>query len=178
MLPPWHRRAPALLAPLLLLLGCAGELENPERFSAPSTSGCTLDIDVETDIFGTTDPAMGGRCATAGCHVAAGGEAAPAASLDLVSPGVEARLVGIPAMCTGLLIDPASVDDSVLIRKLEPTPSCGARMPFGGMLSDAEIQCMREWAEMAAAAGGTDAGAGDVDAGAGDLDAGDADGGT
>lgn len=173
-----HGRATPLLAIVpLLLAACAGELENPERFSAPSVSRCTIDVDVQTEIFGT--PETPAKCGLGGCHGAVGGAIAPASGLDLVSPGVEARLVGVTGVCMGLLIDPADIENSLMIRKLHPSPGCGQRMPFGGMLTDDEIDCVTEWAQQAVMMGGVDgggggggdAGAGD-DAGAGGVDGG------
>ena len=175
MLPPVrHCRAIGLLAfAPLLVFGCAGELENPERFSAPSVSRCTIDIDVQTEIFGT--PEAPAKCGLGGCHGPAGGAVPPASELDLVSPGVEARLVGVAGVCMGLLIDPADPENSLMVRKLHPAPSCGQRMPFGGMLTDDEIDCVTEWVTQAAMTGAVDAGAGSgSDAGGGD-DAGAAD---
>jgi hypothetical protein len=116
----------------VVLGGCAGELEEPERFAS-----CPPGF-VE-QLFQT-------RCAGE-CHTGA----EPEAGLDLTSTGVEARLIGAPSTTTfcegGVLIDPDS-DDHLLIDKLQQTPSCGARMPFGAeALSAGEIECVRRWVD-------------------------------
>lgn len=72
----------------------------------------------------------------------------PAKGLDLVSPGLAARVVGQPsqAPCGGLLADPEHPEASVLYDKLLETPGCGARMPIGAApLSADEIACVRAW---------------------------------
>lgn len=135
--------------------GCAGELENPERFTAPSTGGdggggggCTLEVDVVQDLFVP-------KCGNAACH----GEGA---SLDLITEGWADRLVGVAApedgMCPGeIYVDPADIDSSLLIAKLhEDTVTCGSRMPLlVDPLSDEEIACVKEWAaELGPGAGG------------------------
>jgi hypothetical protein len=61
---------------------------------------------------------------------------------------VAARVVGQLAQeCDGILADPQDPAGSILYRKLESTPPCGARMPFGSgnELSDAEIACVKSW---------------------------------
>jgi hypothetical protein len=115
--------------------GCAGELENPERFAS-----CPPGF-VE-QLFQT-------RCAGA-CH----GATEPEAGLDLVSTGVEARLVGeasTTTFCEGaLMIDPEGTSDAdhLLLDKLGADPSCGSRMPFGAEpLSAAELECVRRWVD-------------------------------
>jgi len=118
----------ALAAAAALVAACPGALQDPAAF----TAACP---DVPSQIF-----AM--RCAGSGCH----GADAPAASLDLVSPGVAERLYARPAAGgPGLLIDPANPDGSVLVRKLTPTPPFGAQQPPGAPLDPATIDCIRRW---------------------------------
>lgn len=167
---------PALALTCCVLCACAGDLEDPERFEAPST-GPSCDLDVMTDIV---EP----KCGLSGCH---GGDGSFSAGLDLVSEGQASRLVGVPATageageCEGRVrLDPTDPSGSLLVGKLrEPVP-CGSPMPVGGRLSDEEYRCMVEWAEelagMAAGDGGVVSG-GDG-GGAGGGDAGSADGGT
>jgi hypothetical protein len=72
----------------------------------------------------------------------------PAGDLDLVSPGVEARLYDVPStQCEGLLrVDPNDPDQSfVLVKLVGPPAGCGVRMPIVGFLSTAEIACVRAW---------------------------------
>lgn len=119
--------------------GCAGELENPERF-ADCPPGFVEELFAEK---------CGGDC-----H----GAAEPEAGLDLVSPGAGARLVGqasVQEACEGLVIVDPSGDNSLLVDKLGDAPPCGARMPFGATKLDAaEVECVRRWVDEVVAAGG------------------------
>jgi hypothetical protein len=124
-----------LLAGLAAVAGCAGELEDPDRFAS-----CPPGF-VER-LFQT-------RCAGE-CHTAEEAKA----GLDLASTGVEARLIGESSgtpFCDGrMLIDPAATEptDHLLLDKLSEKPTCGARMPFGAeALSSAEIECVRRWVD-------------------------------
>ena len=85
------------------------------------------------------------RCASAGCH----GGSDPAGSLDLVAPGVEARVVGKAASeCGGQTLvvagDPAA---SYLSHKVaDAKPACGGKMPQSGApLTAAETACVDGW---------------------------------
>ena len=127
----------AALVVTVLLAGCAGELEDPERFAS-----CPPGF-VE-QLFET-------RCAGM-CHDAD----TPEAGLDLVSAGVQARLIDVPSgtpFCEGrLMIDSTATEPDVhlLIDKLQETPSCGSRMPFGAeALTTSEIECVRRWVDEA-----------------------------
>lgn len=124
---------------VLLAAGCPGSLKDPSRF----TSGCP---DVPTAI-------LGARCATAGCHDAA----ARAGGLDLGSPGVAQRLVGVTARGgPGLLVDPGNPDGSILVRKLTPSPPFGKQDPPGAPLDPASLDCIRKWVRtLVVADGGT-----------------------
>jgi hypothetical protein len=125
-----------LLVFTVLLAGCAGELENPERFA-----NCPPGF-VE-QLFQT-------RCAGM-CHDAD----TPEAGLDLVSADVQARLIDVPSgtpFCEGrVMIDstvPADPNVHLIIDKLQETPSCGSRMPFGAeALTTSEIECVRRWVD-------------------------------
>lgn len=128
-------RAALAIAAALVAAGCAGELEDPERFAdcAPGY--------VE-QLFQT---ACGGAC-----H--AGDE--PAAGLDLVSPGVEDRLIDVVSTtetCGGrplVASDGMAPEDHLLLDKLAETPSCGGRMPFGGeLLPSRDVECVRRWVD-------------------------------
>lgn len=119
---------------------CAGDLADPERFAdcAP----------------GYVEQLFQEGCSGGGdCH----DSTEPEAGLDLVTPGAEARLLGVASMqesCDGApLIDPAG-GDHLLLQKLGDTPPCGARMPFGdAKLSRSQIECVRRWIDEAVAAG-------------------------
>jgi len=127
-------RAPAL-AIILFAAGCPGSLADPSRF----TAACA---DVPSETFVS-------RCATAGCHSVD----AHAGALDLESPGVAARLVGVAASGgEGLLIDPDNSDASIIVRKLTPSPPFGQQDPPGAPLDAATLDCIRDWVRRVARA--------------------------
>ncbi len=70
-----------------------------------------------------------------------------AAHLDLMSPCVADRLVGVASTCDGrLLVDPERPEQSFILDKLEnDTPQCGVRMPFDNYLSAPDLACMQRW---------------------------------
>lgn len=131
----------ALVLAAALGAGCAGELDHPERFAdcAP----------------GYVEQLFQASCSGGGaCHD--GSE--PEAGLDLVTPGVATRMLGVASVqetCDGApLVDPAG-GEHLLLQKLEDAPPCGARMPFGeAKLSGADLECVRRWIDEAVAAGG------------------------
>lgn len=155
---------PALLVGALAALGgCPGELSNKEEFEAyaashgdagapPSqagsssgsagsmgtsgTSSSTACGDVVTRIFA-------GSCGGTGCHSAVGAQQ----GLDLVSPGVASRVVGVAAkQCLQVLADPANPEQSLMYTKLLTRPDCGAQMPLARPpLSSADVACVRDW---------------------------------
>lgn len=131
--------AASLAAPALpLLAGCPGTIDDQERFKKKRDAGVVAECpDVPA--------ALASRCGGKACH----GPSEPAAALDLVTLGVEDRLVGRPAQsCAGTLADPERPEDSVLYVKLTDAPSCGARMPLGGEpFSAEEIACVAAWIE-------------------------------
>ncbi len=125
--------------------GDAGATETPTACNA------------ETDVFLP-------RCGSASCHKTA---STSTGSIDLVSPGIAARLVGKPsADCSGqILIQPTLPAAGFLLDKLTKSmPQCGARMPFlKSALPPNEIECVKQWMTAAVmASGGADAGALDV----------------
>ena len=82
-------------------------------------------------------------CNTSGCHAAE----QPAVGLDLATAGVEDRLIDqAAAACDRTLVVPGDPELSFLLEKLTSSaPACGATMPIGAPLSDAEIACVRGW---------------------------------
>jgi hypothetical protein len=129
---------------MLSCVGCAGDLKNPERFAfvlnrdAGNADACTPPTasDCLTALFNA-------RCNTSACH----GPGAP--QVDLVSSGVEARLIGQPSsdtgMCTGRTLVATDGSASLLADKVSKTPPCGSQMPLGGMLTSAEATCLNAW---------------------------------
>lgn len=148
---PATRRLFALFALVFgsSLVACPGELDDPAAYT--QLPACPGNIDVEA-LFAT-------KCGSAICH---GGQSSdPAAHLDLTSPGVEHRLVGIRSeSCSGeLRIDPDAPDQSFLLAKItEPPAACGDRMPIVGILSTNEIACIRSWIHSVASTPIVDAG--------------------
>jgi hypothetical protein len=124
------------------LTGCVGGIDDPQRFG--DGTYCPPEVDVEK-LFAE-------RCGGSICH---GAGDAPAGGLDLETPGLADRMIGIPAEeCAGWVrIDPSDPDSSFLIAKLEGPPAgCGERMPFVGHLTANEVTCVRNW--IAEAGGG------------------------
>ena len=132
----------ALGVALSLLTGCPGTLDDKEAFLAAATvddAGATdagTCGDVPTRIFMPS-------CGTAGCHSAT----APQQGLDLVSPGVASRVVGVQAkVCPGALADPGNPAGSLLYTKLLPRPACGTQMPLAQPpLSSTDTACVLAW---------------------------------
>jgi hypothetical protein len=78
---------------------------------------------------------------------------APAGRLDLSSPCIADRMVGVVSSCSGrLLIDPSDVSRSFVLDKLEhDPPECGGEsMPFDSHLSPAALRCMQLWVQAVA----------------------------
>ncbi|MGE0399668.1 MAG: hypothetical protein AB7T06_23335 [Kofleriaceae bacterium] len=120
----------------VLAAGCAGELENPARFT-----DCPP---------GQVEQMFQAKCTSAdgmGCH----GANMPDAELDLVSPGVGERVKGLTStnMCEGrALVEADPMANHLMVEKLEEDPTCGSRMPFGEQeLTAKEIECVRRWVD-------------------------------
>jgi hypothetical protein len=125
-----------LLVAALGLGGCPGQLENAEELS--QLPACPGNIDVR-ELFIT-------KCGSAICHGNTTDD--PSGGLDLVSPGVEHRLVSVQSEKCGelLRVDPNNPDNSFLLGKvIEPPAGCGSRMPLVGRLSPAEVACVRAY---------------------------------
>ena len=116
--------------------GCPASLDDPSRFFGTSGGGVDVCSDVPNDLFIPT-------CAASGCH----NPTDMMQGLDLRSPNVLARLVGVRATGgAGLLIDPTQPEQSVLYTKLSFDPPYGARMPFGKEpLDDVTTGCVLAW---------------------------------
>ena len=127
---------------VLALTGCPGKLADKESFLAAAAVEDAGDADVSacgdvvTRIFLPS-------CGDNGCHGATGAQQ----GLDLVSPGVEGRVVGVQAkVCPGTLADPENPAGSLLYTKLLSKPQCGTQMPLARpALSDADAECVLEW---------------------------------
>lgn len=114
-------------------------------------SGCGEKKDGDTKPEPCDVPAIfQASCSDRICHSAD----EPAAFLDLVSAGLDDRLVGVPGSedCGGqILVEPGNPSASLLFQKItQDDPSCGRPMPpRGDRLSDRDIECIREYIEKA-----------------------------
>lgn len=118
-----------------LLSACPGTLSNPEDFA----DGGMVAKDAET--------ILAESCGTTGCH---DNTSQAQAGLDLVSPGVESRVVDVNAIgigCTSrILVVAGSPDTSYLMDKVLNIPGiCGLQMPVVGSLAPNDIEVLRQW---------------------------------
>jgi hypothetical protein len=114
--------------------GAAGGGSAPMA-GAGSGGGCPDDITVLL-----ARPLAEGGCSGPGCHIPQG------TPPDLVSPGLEARLVDVLSTCNGRPY--IGADDSFLADKIGvDAPECGSPMPFlqSDLLNDADRQCILDW---------------------------------
>jgi len=123
----------------IALCACPGSLRDPERFEADCEGGSCGSSgpcpDIPSTLFVPT-------CGVAGCHAST----APQNGVDLISPGVYARLEE-QTTADGPVIDTGTPSQSVLYRVLlADTPPGGSRMPFGqAPLDDATVACVLDW---------------------------------
>ncbi len=122
---------------------CAGTLDDPDRFRDAGASTSPVDAAAASACApGEAVAVVEKKCATAGCHAAAGA----AAGLDLASPDVLPRLANKAAAGgPGSLVVPGDPEKSVLFTKLTASPPFGSRMPLGGNLDDGTLACVRDW---------------------------------
>jgi hypothetical protein len=132
---------------LLALAGCAGSLDNPDRFG-----------DGGSNLTGFVCPSLGKpakaevilkKCVS-GCHSAAVIES----GLDLESPEAGGRLVEISTNACPPRHRVDRADGGTLQELIsQSTPSCAPSMPPGGGLTNGEISCIIEWTRNLAAGG-------------------------
>ena len=118
----------------LVVAGCPGSLSNPEAF----IDGGTMPKDAQT-VFDES-------CATVGCH----DDVTSAAGLDLLSPGVEGRVVDVNASGLGceskILVVAGNPNSSYLLDKVMGTIGiCDSRMPLLSILPDSDVEVLRQW---------------------------------
>ncbi|MBJ6762228.1 hypothetical protein JGU66_15755 [Myxococcaceae bacterium JPH2] len=137
---PARRPSHTPLATVLLALGfsftagCAGALDDPERFTGEST-GCPSGT--------TAQSIIQSQCLS--CH----STASKLGDLDLEAAGLPGRLFTTTTTSCGQqrpLADSSNPAGSYFLQKLGAEPSCGVRMPQGGQaLSSAQVACLSAW---------------------------------
>jgi hypothetical protein len=128
------------------LAGCPGTLANKELYEAALDGSRPSGADGGEDAGPCGDVVarvFAPNCGGSGCH----GANAPQQDLDLVSPGVASRVVGVPGKgCSVTLADPTDPAGSLIYQKLSPSPPCGAPMPLARpALSRADAACVLAW---------------------------------
>lgn len=143
---------------VMACVGCAGELRDPDRFGFLFREDAGTSTDAgETDAMDASAPAVAApppcvttifqtSCKNDTCH------GAHASQVDLVSAGVEKRIVGKMSNSTGACKNRVLVatdgGDSFLLQKVtQMQPPCGLAMPIGSTLSDTDQTCLRKWIE-------------------------------
>lgn len=128
---------------LVLLVGCPGTLENPQRF-------LMMDAGDSCDPEGLTHPDAGLfklKCGGSGCHESP----APANNLDLVAPGAGERIA--TGKATGCMMLPLQ---SYTLNKVKAAPMCGSQMPLGAdPLTADELKCLEDYLARLGGDGGT-----------------------
>lgn len=127
--------------------GCPGSLDNKADFldagftsssasGSAGAGGADPCGDVPADI-------LAAKCGGSGCH----GTKNPQNGLDLESPDVASRVVGVASkLCPGILAKPSDPASSIIYTKLLDTNACNARMPLARPpLSQIEIDCVKAW---------------------------------
>lgn len=132
------------LVSTFVVVGCPGSLANPEDFI---DGGATLK---------NAETVLAESCGTSTCHDQ---PRPPQHELDLLSPGVESRVVGVNPIglgCeSGVLVVAGDSDGSYLLDKVLNTPGiCGLQMPVVGLLSQSEIEILRDWIDGLGGSGG------------------------
>jgi hypothetical protein len=154
-----------LLSTLGFIAGCPGKLDDKQRFidyvpaaaagrgggSGAAGSGSSGDAGAIAEAGAANDGPCGDiidrvfapSCGDTGCH----GAVAPQQALDLVSPGLAERVVGVPGKaCVSTLADPTDPKGSLIYQKLLPNPACGAQMPLARPpLSSEDTACVLAW---------------------------------
>ncbi len=144
---------------LLLLAGCPGNLEDPQRFEGAATDTGPAVPSCLTAVFSA-------HCGTSVCHSPGN---MPGGDLDLLSPGVASRLINVNADHADVDMDGGTtcVQDkyvdtqtpaaSWLLLKLNGGQgTCGLAMPeTGSALSTTELKCVSDWINSVAADAGT-----------------------
>lgn len=101
----------------------------------------TLSAPTWTAIY---DEVLGPWCA--GCHAAGGSTGLDLSSRDAALRALRRPAGGGPSCASGIYLDPANPDASLLLVKLGASPGCGSAMPIGGPPMPAEVVAgIRSW---------------------------------
>ncbi|WP_147451598.1 hypothetical protein [Corallococcus llansteffanensis] len=133
---PYRAPLASLFAAALLAttVGCAGGLDDPERFTGGTTGSCAPGT--------TASSVLQAQCFA--CHST--DSKSIGAGLDLQAAGLPGRLYTTTAACSPMPIaDSANPSESFFLKKLTDSPGCGVKMPQGGSLSTADTACLTEW---------------------------------
>lgn len=136
--------------------GCAGDLDNPERFNFLLDSSTKADADV----VDTTPPECMTSLFSASCGVGTSCHApnGTQSQVDLVSPGVADRLLDVKSktnVCSGYVLVTTDGTASLLLQKLMGgMPPCGVAMPLGPPLTAEQLSCVSGWVNKVSKAGG------------------------
>lgn len=149
---------------LIVAIGaCAGSLDNKDEFLDAGFTTATSSGSGNDPCGDVPAAILAPNCGGSGCH----GVMGPQNDLDLESPGVAARVVGVPAKtCQGTLADPSSPDSSLIYTKLLADTSCGFQMPLSRPpLSAMDIECVKTWISKQSSGASTSASSGSGGAG-------------
>ena len=137
---------------LAIYAGCAGDgstlgpdgtLANDERVD--SIDGGEVELpSTDITLVQISDQIFSQSCAFNGCH----GGGAPAANMSLEVESVAAEIIGVASTQLANLkrVDPGNPEGSYLLKKLRgDSDILNSQMPLGSVLSDEQIEMIREW---------------------------------
>ena len=133
-------RSPWILL-LLTVTSCGGDGVVSTVGGPPPNNAPTL-TSLQTSIFSP-------KCGVPGCHA----DPSPEQGMDLTAGHMLASTVGVDSTeLSGFKrVVPGNASDSYLYMKLAGDPRIvGERMPFGGMLTAAEIDGVKQWIDAGA----------------------------
>lgn len=134
-------RLVSCLALALAAAACAGDGVIIQDEGPPASNAPTL-TQLQASIFSP-------RCGVPGCH----GLPAPEQGMNLSDGNTYAYTVGVSSVELSIYkrVSPRDAADSYLYMKIAGDPRiAGDRMPFGGRLSDMEIEAVRAWIDAGA----------------------------
>ena len=124
-------------------LGPDGKLANDERVD--SMDGGEVELpSTDITLVQISDQIFSQSCAFNGCH----GGGAPAANMSLEAESVAAEIIGVASTQLANLkrVDPGNPEGSYLLKKLRgDSDIVNSQMPLGSVLSDEQIEMIREW---------------------------------